>query len=106
MARKPRVVFARALAHLIRRGHRRQVISRSNAARQCYLDRLEPHRERYGFKVYAFVLMSNYVYPLIGTGRAVLSKKSLALLVNQIILNKTLTPIVNCDKTAESSYHP
>jgi hypothetical protein len=35
------------------------VIFRSDADRKYYLERLEEYRQRYGFRVYAYVLMSN-----------------------------------------------
>jgi REP-associated tyrosine transposase len=41
MARKPRVEFAGALCHVICRGNQRQVIFRSDADREYYLDRLD-----------------------------------------------------------------
>jgi putative transposase len=59
MARKPRVEFAGVFCHVICRGNQRQVIFRSDADGWYYLDHLEQYRERYGFKVYAYVLMSN-----------------------------------------------
>jgi REP-associated tyrosine transposase len=74
MARKPRVEFAGALYHVICRGNQRQVIFRSDADREYYLDRLEQYRERYGFKVCAYVLMSNHIHLLIETGKVPLSK--------------------------------
>jgi len=74
MARKPRVEFAGAFYHVICRGNQRQVIFRGDADRKYYLDLLEQYRERYGFKVYAYVLMSNHVHLLIETGRVALSK--------------------------------
>lgn len=74
MARKPRVEYAGALYHVICRGNQRQVIFRSDADRKYYLDRLEQYRERYGFKVYAYVLMSNHLHLLLETGRVPLSR--------------------------------
>jgi REP element-mobilizing transposase RayT len=59
---------------VICRGNQRQVIFRSDADRKYYLERLEQYRERYGFKVYAYVLMSNHVHLLIETGRVPLSR--------------------------------
>ncbi len=38
------------------------------------MERLEEYRQRYGFKVYAYVLMSNHVHLLIETGKVGLSK--------------------------------
>jgi putative transposase len=74
MARKPRVEYAGAFYHVICRGNQRQVIFRGDADRKYYLELLEQYRERYRFKVYAYVLMSNHVHLLIETGRVALSK--------------------------------
>lgn len=74
MARKPRVEYAGAFYHVICRGNQRQAIFRSDADRKHYLERLEQYRERYGFKVYAYVLMGNHVHLLIETGRVPLSR--------------------------------
>jgi REP element-mobilizing transposase RayT len=74
MARKPRVEYAGAFYHVICRGNQRQVIFRSDADREYYLEKLEEYRQRHGFKVYAYVLMSNHVHLLIETGNVALSK--------------------------------
>lgn len=74
MARKPRVEYAGAFYHVICRGNQRQIIFRCDADRKHYLERLEQYRERYGFVVYAYVLMSNHTHMLIETGRVPLSK--------------------------------
>ena len=74
MARKPRVEYAGAFYHAICRGNQRQAIFRSDADREYYLERLEEYRQRYGFNVYAYVLMSNHVHLLIETGKVALSK--------------------------------
>jgi REP element-mobilizing transposase RayT len=74
MARKPRVEFPGAFYHVICRGNQRQVIFRSDADRRYYLERLEEYRRRYGFNVYAYILMSNHVHLLIQTGTVALSR--------------------------------
>jgi putative transposase len=74
MERKARVEYAGAFYHVICRGNQRQVIFRSHADRKYYLQRLEHYRERFGFRVYASVLMSNHVHLLIETGKVPLSK--------------------------------
>jgi putative transposase len=74
MARKPRVEFAGAFYHVICRGNQRQVIFRTDADRKYYLESLERYRRRYGFKVYAYVLMSNHVHLLLETGEVPLSR--------------------------------
>jgi REP-associated tyrosine transposase len=74
MSRKPRVEYAGAFYHVICRGNQRQVIFRSDADRQYYLERVEEYRQRYGFKIYAYVLMSNHLHILIESGKVGLSK--------------------------------
>jgi REP element-mobilizing transposase RayT len=68
------VEYAGAFYHVICRGNQRQVIFRSDTDRKYYLERLEEYRRRYGFKVYAYVLMSNHVHMLLETGQAPLSR--------------------------------
>jgi REP element-mobilizing transposase RayT len=60
--------------HVICRGNQRQTIFRSDADRKYHLEWLEQYRQRYGFKVYAYVLMANLVHMLIETGRVPLSR--------------------------------
>ena len=74
MARKPRVEYPGAFYHVICRGNQRQIIFRGDTDRKYYLERLEDYRRRYGFKVYAYVLMSNHVHLLVETGPLPLSK--------------------------------
>ena len=74
MARKPRVEFSGAFYHVICRGNQRQTIFRSDADRKYYLERLEHYRQRYGFKIYAYVLMGNHVHMLLETGEVPLSR--------------------------------
>jgi REP element-mobilizing transposase RayT len=59
---------------VICRGNQRKVIFLRDADREYYLERLEEYRQRYGFKVYAYVLMSNHVHLLMETGAIPLSK--------------------------------
>ena len=73
MARKPRVESG-AFYHVICRGNQRQAIFRDDRDRKYYLQRLETYRKRYGFTLYAYVLMSNHVHLLIETGEIPLSK--------------------------------
>ena len=74
MARKPRVEFEGAFYHVIVRGNQRQRIFRDDRDRGTYLDRVEHYRQRYGFRIYAFVLMSNHVHLLLETDKTPLSK--------------------------------
>ena len=61
MARKPRVEFDGAFYHVIVRGNQRQRTFQDDRDRAAYLQRIEHYRQRYGFRLYAYVLMSNHV---------------------------------------------
>jgi len=74
MARKPRVEFDGAFYHVIVRGNQRQRIFQDDPDRISYLERLQHYRQRFGFRLYAYVLMSNHVHLLLQTGRVPLSK--------------------------------
>jgi REP element-mobilizing transposase RayT len=74
MARKPRVEFDGALYHVIVRGNQRQRTFDDDPDRKRYLERLEHYRQRYGFRLYAYVLMANHVHLLIETKGVALSK--------------------------------
>jgi REP element-mobilizing transposase RayT len=74
MARKPRVEFEGAFYHVIVRGNQRQKIFRDERDRLYYLERVEHYRQRYRFRIYAYVLMSNHVHLLLETGKTPLSK--------------------------------
>ena len=74
MARKPRVEFDGALYHVIVRGNQRQRTFQDDQDRRCYLERLEHYRQRYGFRLYAYVLMANHAHLLIETKSVGLSK--------------------------------
>ena len=74
MPRKPRVEYSGAFYHVITRGNQRQNLFHDNRDREFYLDRLEQYRKRYGFTIYAYVLMSNHVHLLVETAKAPLSK--------------------------------
>lgn len=74
MARKPRVHFAGALYHVICRGNQGQFIFRDDQDRERYLDLLRESPQRFGYKLYAYVLMGNHVHHLIEIGHTPLSK--------------------------------
>ena len=74
MPRKPRVEYCGAFYHVITRGIQRQNLFHDNQDREFYLDRLEHYRKRYGFTIYAYVLMSIHVHLLVETAKAPLSK--------------------------------
>ncbi len=74
MARKPRVEFDQAFYHVIVRGNQRRRIFGDDRDRTAYLERIEHYRQRCGFAVYAYVLMSNHVHLLLETKKVSLSK--------------------------------
>jgi REP element-mobilizing transposase RayT len=74
MARKPRIEFEGALYHVITRGNQRQQIFKDIRDYERYLKILGDYKVRYGFVLYAYVLMGNHVHLLIETKEVPLSK--------------------------------
>ena len=74
MARPLRIEYQGAFYHVIVRGNRRQDIFVDDEDRTVYLERLKRYKERYGFIIYAYVLMTNHVHLLIETLDAPISK--------------------------------
>ena len=74
MARKPRVEYDGAFYHVIVRGNQQQRTFQDDQDRIAYLERLEHYRQRYGFRLFAFCLMSNHVHLLLETKTVPLSK--------------------------------
>lgn len=67
MPRKARVEFAGALYHLLDRGDRREAIFIDDADREQFLTTLGQACQRTGWRVHAFVLMSNHYHLLVET---------------------------------------
>jgi putative transposase len=67
MARKPRIEFEGAFYHILVRGNRRQNIFLDEADGRHYLERLQRYKNKCGFLLYAYVLMSNHIHLLIET---------------------------------------
>ena len=74
MARAVRVEFAGAFYHVMARGDRREPIVRDDADRATLVRTLAEASERSGFRVHAFVLMSNHYHLLLETPQANLSQ--------------------------------
>ncbi|MFA5180238.1 MAG: transposase [Syntrophales bacterium] len=74
MARKTRIEFNDALYHVITRGNQKLDIFQNNADFSQYVGILSAYKERYGFILYSYVLMSNHVHILIETPKIPLSK--------------------------------
>jgi putative transposase len=67
MARKGRVEFAGAVYHVLDRGDRREAIVGSESDRAAFVRTLGQACERAGWRVHAWVLMSNHYHLLIET---------------------------------------
>jgi len=74
MARKPRIEFEGGFYHVIIRGNQRQKVFLEEKDFLKYLEFLSDYKDRYGFWIYAYVLMSTHVHLLIETGQVPLSK--------------------------------
>jgi len=74
MARQTRVHYEGALYHVICRGNNREWVFTTNDQKQRYIDFIRKYKDRFGFKLYAWVVMSNHVHLLIEVGKAPLSK--------------------------------
>jgi REP element-mobilizing transposase RayT len=70
VARKGRVEFAGAVYHLLDRGDRREAIFRDQTDHRGFLNTLGEACERTGWRVHAFVLMSNHYHLLVETPQA------------------------------------
>ncbi len=65
MSRQIRIVLPDAVYHVMTRGNERQNIFRDKQDRDFFLKVLRETQERYEYKVYAFVLMSNHYHLLL-----------------------------------------
>ncbi len=74
MARKPRVHFPGALYHVIARGNRHQPIFLDENDYNSYLYLLRVYKKRFGFLLYAYVLMENHVHLLMEVEEVPLSR--------------------------------
>jgi putative transposase len=70
MSRPLRVEFPGAVYHVIARGNERREIFREDGDREFYLRRLAHYRERLGFQVSAYCLMTNHLHLAIAVGKA------------------------------------
>ncbi len=74
MARRPRVEFPGGLYHVISRGNRRQAVFSGDEDRDRFVRKLRDYKKRYGFRLYAYVLLDNHIHLLLETGSHPLSK--------------------------------
>lgn len=74
MPRKPRIHFNGALYHVIVRGNNQEDILASSKDKRTYLSLVEKYKAKYGFRLYAFAVMSNHAHLLIQVGPVPLGK--------------------------------
>lgn len=74
MPRKPRIEFEGAFYHVLARGNQRQTIFNDESDCRKYLQLLAIYKNRFNYRLYAYVLMNNHVHILIETGDVPLSK--------------------------------
>ena len=74
MARKPRVYFPGAIYHVICRGNNREWVFNTDTDKLSYLSLISQYKERYGFNLYAWAILSNHVHLLIKVNEVPLSK--------------------------------
>ena len=74
MPRPPRLEFAGAVYHVTTRGNERKALFRDDRDREDFLSSISRYRDRFGFRLLAFCLMTNHVHLAIRTGEAPLSR--------------------------------
>jgi len=67
MASVKRLYYQNAVYHVCIRGNNRQYILQEEEDKVIFLKSLEKFRERFGFKIYGFVVMDNHVHFVIQT---------------------------------------
>ncbi len=74
MARKLRVHYEGALYHVIVRGNNKSTIFMESKWKNTYLDIIKIYKEKYDFKLYAYVIMDNHGHLLIEVSKVELAK--------------------------------
>jgi len=74
MARTFRSQSDGAIYHLIVRGNNRQPLFRENKDRERYLELLHRYRDLFGYRLYAYILLTNHLQLLLETPRGNVSK--------------------------------
>lgn len=67
MGRKTRVYYNHAVYHVSIRGNNRQAVLKAGEDKKSFLETLSKFRERFGFKLYGFVLMDNHAHLVVET---------------------------------------
>jgi REP element-mobilizing transposase RayT len=79
MARPLRLEYPGAVYHVIVRGNERRAVFRDDGDRELYLARVAHYQKRFGFRVYAYCLMTNHIHLAIEAGKVPLSRIMLGL---------------------------
>lgn len=74
MARKPRIHYENAIYHVIARGNNREDIFLDAEDKDRYLELVGKYKQRYGFELFAYVLMDNHVHLLVCIDQIPISK--------------------------------
>lgn len=74
MDRKPWIAFEGGFYHVITRRNQGQKVFMDEEDFLKYLEFLSDYKDRYGFSIYAYVLMSTPIHLFIETGKVGLSK--------------------------------
>lgn len=69
MGRYARITHPELIYHVIKRGNNKQVIFADNEDYQHYLNTIQRYKKKYGFKLFAFCLMTNHAHLLIKVGQ-------------------------------------
>lgn len=74
MARKPRIHYENAIYHVIARGNNREDIFLDAGDKDKYLELVGKYKQKYGFELFAYVLMDNHVHLLVCIDQIPISK--------------------------------
>jgi putative transposase len=69
MGRNARIRYPGLIYHVIKRGNNREVVFAEEEDYQHYLNTLQRYKKKYGFKLFAYCLMTNHVHLLIKVGQ-------------------------------------
>ena len=79
MARPLRLEYPGAVYHVMARGNERRAVFREDRDRELYLERLAHYQKRFGFRAYAYCLMTNHIHLAVETAKIPLSRIMLGL---------------------------
>ena len=75
MGNRKRPYFNFAIYHVTIRGNNKQEVLRKQEDKECFLGSLAKFKQRFGFKLFGYVIMNNHVHLMIRTdGRTTISK--------------------------------